>query len=324
MSSRSSHQEPAGVGRGLEAAGRPSQEPESLRPRRHASVARAVMTSGPAVLWLLVFFFLPLILIVGVSFLTRDDLGQAGLPLTFENYRRLAGFGLLGFDPLYPQIVLRSFALGLATALGCVAAGLPLSFFIAGLSARTRTLALTLVVIPFWTNLLVRTYAWQILLAPEGWLTRLAGGLGWVRAGEGLYPGIFAVFLCLICDYLPFLVLPLYASVEKIDWGLAEAAADLGAGPVRVFQHALLPQIRPGLIAGLLLVFLPATGQFVIPDLLGGAKTVLPGNAVQPQFGSSPDWPLGSAIAVLGLATLSVALYVYARLARRRGPLELV
>jgi len=273
--------------------------------------------------WLTVFFFLPLALILGVSFLTRDDLGQAGLPLSFENYWRLAGFGLLGFDPLYPQIILRSFALGLATALGCLAAGLPLAFFIASLSARARTLALTLVVIPFWTNLLVRTYAWQILLAPDGLLARAASALGVVNAGEGLYPGTFAVFLCLICDYLPFLVLPLYASVEKIDWTLAEAAADLGASRGRVFWHALLPQIKPGLTAGALLVFLPATGQFVIPDLLGGGKTVLLGNAVQQQFGSSGDWPFGSAIAVLGLATLSVALYVYARLAGGRVSAQL-
>jgi spermidine/putrescine transport system permease protein len=288
-----------------------------------AEVSRAVLTSGPAVLWLTVFFFLPLTLILGVSFLTRDEWGQAGAPLTFENYWRLAGFGLLGFDPLYPQIIGRSFVLGLATALACLVTGLPLAFFIAGLSARARNLALTLVVIPLWTNLLVRTYAWQILLAPDGLLTQVACGLGLVSAGAGLYPGTFAVFLCMICDYLPFLVLPLYASVEKIDWTLAEAAADLGASRVRVFRHALWPQLKPGLAAGVLLVFLPATGQFVIPDLLGGAKTVLLGNAVQQQFGSSADWPFGSAIAVLGLATLSVAVYTYARLAGRRGPLEL-
>ena len=139
-----------------------------------------------------------------------------------------------------------------------------------------------------------------------------------MAAGDGLYPSAFAVCVCLVCDYLPFLVLPLYASVEKIDWTVAEAAADLGANRFRVFRHALLPQIKPGLVAGVILVFLPASGQFVIPDLLGGAKTVLLGNAVQQQFGSSADWPFGSAIAVLGLAGLSLALAVLARL-RGRG-----
>lgn len=286
--------------------------------------ARLAFTSGPAGLWLLVFFFVPLILILGVSFLSRDEVGRIGLPLTFENYRRLAGYGLLGFDPLYPQIIGRSFVLGLGTAAGCVVAGVPLAFFIARLSERVRTLALTLVVIPFWTNLLIRTYAWQILLAPEGTLASLARHLGLVGPGEGLYPGTFAVLLCMVCDYLPFFVLPLYASVEKIDWTLAEAAADLGAHRGRVFWHALLPQIKPGLIAGSLLVFLPATGQFVIPDLLGGAKTVLLGNAVQQQFGSSGDWPFGAAIAVLGLVAMAVALFVSGRAARRPDEAELV
>ena len=279
---------------------------------------RALLASGPAGLWLLLFFFLPLTLLLAISLLSRDEVGRVGLPLTFENYRRLAGFGLLGFDPLYPQIIGRSFLLALATTVGCVLAGLPLAFFIARLRGGARQFALTLVVIPFWTNLLVRTYAWQILLAPDGWLTRVARQLGLVGDGLGLYPGTGAVLLCLICDYLPFLVLPLYASVEKLDWSLAEAAADLGAGRWGVFRHALLPQLRPGLTAGALLVFLPAAGQFVIPDLLGGARTQLLGNAVQQQFGSSGDWPFGAAIAVLGLAAMALAL----GLARRSlGPL---
>jgi spermidine/putrescine transport system permease protein len=124
-----------------------------------------------------------------------------------------------------------------------------------------------------------------------------------------------AVLVAMVCDYLPFLVLPLYASVEKLDWSLAEAAADLGASPAVAFRHAVLPQIVPGLVAGLILVFLPATGQFVIPDLLGGAKTTLLGNAVQQQFGPSLDWPFGSAVAALGLATVMVGLWFRARFA---------
>jgi spermidine/putrescine transport system permease protein len=270
------------------------------------------------VAWLAVFFFLPLGLLLAASFCSRGELGELRLPLTLENYWRLAGFGLLGFDPLYPAIILRSLGLAALTAGGCVVAGVPLAFFIAGLSARWKTVALLLVVIPFWTNLLVRTYGWQILLAAESWPAQWAADWGWLSAGEALWPGAGAVLVALICDYLPFLVLPLYASVEKIDWSLAEAAADLGANPARVFRHALLPQMRPGLISGILLVFLPATGQFVIPDLLGGAKTVLLGNAVQQQFGPSLDWPFGSAIAALGLATVLAGLWCYARIAGRR------
>lgn len=283
----------------------------------------AALTSGPALAWLLVFFFVPLLSILLVSFATRTDLGEFGPPATFENYRRLAGFGLLGFDPLYPVVILRSLALGTITAVLCLGAGLPLAFFIGRLEGRWRTAALTLVVIPFWTNLLIRTYAWQILLGPEGWFARWLTAVGLLEPGAALYPGTFAVVLCMVCDYLPFMVLPAYASVEKLDWSLAEAAADLGATPVRVFRHALLPQLKPGLAAGLILVGLPATGQFVIPDLLGGAKTVMLGNAVQQQFGPSLDWPFGSAIALLGLGATLLALWLYSHRPGNREPFEL-
>lgn len=291
----------------------------SSRRRERGRLVAAWGTAGPGLLWLGVFFYLPLALILAVSFLSRSELGEITRPFTLENYRRLLGFGLLGFDPLYPQIILRSLALGALTAGWCVLAGLPLAFFIAGLPARWKTAALTLVVLPFWTNLLVRTYAWQILLAPAGLLSRAAATLGLVAPDTALYPGPGAVLVAMVCDYLPFLVLPLYASVEKLDWTLAEAAADLGAGRWQVFRHALWPQIRPGLAAGAVLVFLPATGQFVIPDLLGGARTVLLGNAVQQQFGTGLDWPFGAAIAAFGLAAMLAGLWAYARLAGRRG-----
>jgi spermidine/putrescine transport system permease protein len=147
----------------------------------------------------------------------------------------------------------------------------------------------------------------------------LAAALALVPEGQPLYPSLFAVALGMLCDFLPFLVLPLYASMEKMDWSLVEAAMDLGAGPRHALWHAVLPQVRPGLIAGCVLVFLPATGQFVIPDLLGGAKTALLGNAIQQQFGSSRDWPFGSAIAVAALALVIAGLWIQARFAGRKG-----
>jgi len=269
------------------------------------------MTSGPAALWLMVFLLVPILVIAGISFFTRGTYGEIEWPLTLESYKRLLGFGELGFDPLYPAILLRSVTLGAGTATLCVLLALPLAFFIARQTPRIKTLALTLVVIPFWTNLLIRTYAWQILFAPESWLTRVVHALGFGVAGEALYPSTLAVLVGMVCDFLPFMVLPLYASVEKIDWTLAEAAMDLGANRSNVFRHALLPQIRPGLIAGMVLVLLPATGQFVIPDLLGGAKTVMLGNAIQQQFGQSRDWPFGSAIAMVALILVMLGIWVY-------------
>lgn len=297
-------------------------------PGEHFSIGghwfRSALTSGPGMGWLLVLLIIPLLAVGVISFMSRGDYGEMELPFTLENYKRLLGFGLLGFDALYPAILARSLALGAFTAVACVAAGLPLAFFIAGLPARFKNLALTLVVIPFWTNLLIRTYAWQILLAPESWLTRAVHAVGIGTTGEPLYPSTLAVGIGMMCDYLPFLVLPLYASVEKIDWSLAEAAADLGANGLQVFRHALLPQIIPGLIAGMILVFLPATGQFVIPDLLGGAKTVMLGNAIQQQFGQSRDWPFGSAVAFVALGLVMAGLWLYARKGRGKEGMDLL
>ena len=273
----------------------------------------AALTNGPAVSWFAIYLVVPLLIVAGISFMTRGDYGEIQLPLTLESYKRLLGFGALGFEPLYPFILLRSVLLGLGTALFCLLAGLPLAFFIARLPGRWKNLALTLVVIPFWTNLLIRTYAWQILFSPESWLTRASHALGFGVAGEPLYPGAGAVLVGMVCDFLPFMVLPLYTSVEKIDWTLAEAAGDLGANRLQTFRHALLPQIMPGLIAGFILVMLPALGQFVIPDLLGGAKTTMLGNAIQQQFGQSRDWPFGAAIAMVALALVLVGLWIHGR-----------
>jgi spermidine/putrescine transport system permease protein len=176
-----------------------------------------------------------------------------------------------------------------------------------------------LVVIPFWTNMLIRTYAWQIVFSGTGWLAQAAASLSLIPQGSALYPSAFAVLVVLTCDFLPFLALPLYASVEKIDWSLPEAASDLGANGWRVFWHALLPQIRPGLMTGSILVFIAATGEFVIPDLMGGARTVLLGNAIQQQFGFSRDWPFGSAISCLALLIVMLGLWLFARTVGEEG-----
>ena len=290
------------------------------RPLHPAHDARRALLLGvPALLWMGVLFLIPIGFIVGISFLSSGTYGELERPLTLGSYQRFLGFGSFGWEPLYPLIVVRSLGLAAMTMLLCALLGLPLAFFISGLRAPWKTFALTLVVIPLWTNLLIRTYAWQLLLAPESLLAQAAVLLGLTSAGEALYPGAFAVYVGLVCDYLPFLVLPLYASVEKIDWTLAEAARDLGASGWKVFRHAVLPQILPGLAAGVVLVFVPATGQFVIPDLLGGSKTVLLGNVIQQQFGASRDWPFGSALATVSMLVVLTALWFQAKMTRRKG-----
>ncbi len=263
--------------------------------QRHAA-ARAAGLSAPGALWIGGLLLVPLLFIVAISFCGTGEYGEIEREFTGEHYRRFVGFGAFGWEPLYPLILARSVWMAAASTALCLALALPLAFFMAGLPSRWRSAALTLVTIPLWTNLLIRTYAWQLLLPP----------------------GALAVFAGMVCDYLPFFVLPLYASVEKIDWSLAEAARDLGASRWNSFRHAVLPQIAPGLITGAVLVFVPATGQFVIPDLLGGARTVLLGNVVQQQFGSSRNWPFGSALVTVVMLLVLAGLWIYARAARER------
>ena len=280
---------------------------------------RSLFLSGPGIIWVGIFLFIPFLVIAFTSFLTRGADGDMTWPLTVENYQRFFGFGYLGFDPLYPGIILRSLILAAVTTFISLVLGYPLTLFIASLSLRYKNLALTLVVIPLWTNLLIRTYAWQILLAPESWLAHAAAALGLISSGDALFPSTFAVCLGMVCDFLPFMVLPLYSSVEKVDWTIAEAAMDLGANGWKVFRHAILPQTMPGMVAGCILTFIPATGTFVIPDLLGGSKTILLGNAIQQQYGSSRDWPFGAAVTVLALTLVMMGLWMFIRSSSKDG-----
>jgi spermidine/putrescine transport system permease protein len=285
---------------------------------------RSLLLAAPSMLWLATFFLAPLLLILSVSVCTNGSFGEIERPLTIENYQRFLGFGAFGWEPLYPIIIARTLALAALTMLLCLLLGLPLAFWIASLPSRWKTFALILVVIPLWTNLLIRTYAWQLLFAKESLLASTAAALGLIPAGDPLYPGWFAVGVGLVCDYLPFLVLPLYASAEKIDWSIAEAARDLGASGWNVFRHAVLPQIRAGIGTGTMLVFVPAVGQFVIPDLLGGAKTSLLGNVIQQQFGASQNWPFGSALATVAMLIVLLALWLHARASRGKHTGELL
>ena len=273
----------------------------------------AVLSILPGAVWIAFFFALPLLFIAAISFLSRGEFGQIERPWTLANYKQLAGFGLFGFEPVYPLIFLRSVVLAFLTAALCAVGSIPLAFFIRSLSAGRRTIALVLLTVPVWTNLLVRTYAWQLLLAPDGWITRVVRLFGGAAPGEALFPGTAAVLACLVCDFLPICALPVYAAVEKLDAALMEAAKDLGASRWKVFWHGVYPQISSGLWAGIILVFLPALGQFVVPDLLGGAKTVLLGNLLQQQFGPSRDWPFGAAITTVFLLIIGSAVLQYSR-----------
>jgi len=274
---------------------------------------RGLVFLGAGMLWLMVFLVLPGLVLIVVSFATRGTYGQLEWNFTIENYQRLAGFSLFGWTADYIIIVLRSVWVAFVTTAISVILSYPLAFFICARPERTRYLWLTLVIIPFWTNMVIRTYAWFLILAPEMPFAKLASYIGLIPAGSPLYPNAFAVYLGMVSMFLPFVALPLYSSVERLDWSLVEAAQDLYASKVRVFTQAILPQTLPGLSVGVILTFVPAMGMFVVPDLLGGAKYMLVGNLIQQQFGSSRDWPFGAAIS-MGLMVLTmISLQLYRR-----------
>lgn len=245
--------------------------------------------------WLLTATVLaPLLVVVIYSLLTRGAYGGVSAPLTFSSYSRV-------FQPIYLYILWRSiWVAALSTAL-CLVLAFPIAFYIAR-AARHRTLLLNLVMLPFWTSFLVRTYAWMFLLRDTGLLNTTLQKLGLVHQPLPLLFNVGAVLLGLVYGYLPFMILPLYATLDKLDGSLLEAALDLGATPADAIWRIAVPLSRPGILAGSALVFIPCLGAYLTPDLMGGGKTVMIGNLVQNQFTSARDWPFGAALSLVFLA----------------------
>ena len=255
---------------------------------------------SPAGLLLGLLFLVPLGIVARYSFLTRGPYGGVELPYSLENYKLLA-------DPLYLAIFVRSIGYaGLATAL-CVAAGFPLALFIAR-SGRRRSLYLALVVVPFWTSFLVRTYAWMFLLRDTGLINTALLRMGLIGEPLQLLYTPFAVILGLVYGFLPFMILPIYATLERLDPALVEAAADLGARPMDTLFRVIVPLASPGILAGSLLVFISCLGSYLTPDLLGGGKTIMIGNLVQNQFTAARDWPFGAALSLVLMAAILLLL----------------
>jgi spermidine/putrescine transport system permease protein len=246
----------------------------------------------------------PLAIICVYSFLSRGAYGGVERPLTIENYTRL-------WDPFYGVILWRSLWIaGVSTAL-CLALGFPLALFIAR-SGATKNLYLSLVILPFWTSFLIRTYAWMFLLRDTGLINTFLQAVGVIHQPLPMLYNDGAVILGLVYGYLPFMVLPLYATLERMDPSLAEASADLGARPLETLFRVTLPLCAPGIRAGAILVFVPCLGTYLTSDLLGGSKTILIGNLVQNQFTNARDWPFGAALS-LALMAAAMALLLAAR-----------
>jgi spermidine/putrescine transport system permease protein len=246
----------------------------------------------------------PLAIVCVYSLMTRGAYGGVELPFTFENYTRF-------WDPLYGAILWRScWIAAVATAL-CLVLAFPLALFIARAGSK-KNLYLSLVILPFWTSFLIRTYAWMFLLRDTGLINTLLQALGLIHDPLPMLYNNGAVILGLVYGFLPFMVLPLYATLERMDPSLAEASADLGARPLQTLWRVTLPLCAPGIRAGSILVFVPCLGTYLTSDLLGGSKTILIGNLVQNQFTSARDWPFGAA-ASLALMALAMVLLLAAR-----------
>jgi putrescine transport system permease protein len=279
---------------------------------------------GLPYLWLGLFFLLPFIIVLKIS-LSEPVLGQPPyLPLssltddsTLQIRLNLGNFRLVAEDPLYLDAFINSLRVAAISTLICLLIGYPMAYVIATVRERWRHILLLMIILPFWTSFLIRVYAWIGILKPQGLLNDLLLALGLIDQPLTILHTQLAVYIGIVYSYLPFMVLPLYANLARLDRTLLEAAADLGARPATAFARITLPLSLPGIIAGSMLVFIPAVGEFVIPDLLGGPDSLMVGKLMWTEFFSNKDWPLASALALTMLTLLVVPFVAMQRLHQR-------
>lgn len=256
--------------------------------------------------WLVLFVLFPNLMIIGTSFLTRDEANLIKFVFTFENYTRL-------LDPLYGKVMLHSFYMAIVATLICLVIGYPFAYIVAKMPVKWRPFMLFLIIVPFWTNSLIRTYGLKIVLGTQGILNQALISIGLIDAPLRIMFTETAVMIGLVYILLPFMILPLYSAIEKLDGTYIEAARDLGANKFQTLVRVILPLTMPGIIGGCLLVLLPALGMFYIADLLGGAKNLLIGNVIKSQVLNARDWPFGAATSIALTLAMAIMLYAYYR-----------
>ena len=267
----------------------------------------------PGMLWLAIFFALPMLIVVAVSFATRNAYGQVIFNFTLSNYQRF-------FESLYLRIFATTIFTAIVTTVITFLMGYPLAYTISILPKKWQQPSLVLVMIPFWINFLIRSYAWVIILRSQGIINTFSLKMGLIEKPLTLLYNDYAVMLGMIYALVPFMVLPIYVSIEQLDKRLLEAASDLGAPPLTAFRKITLPLTMPGIAAGSILVFISSLGMFVVPDIMGGAKSALIGNIIQNQFLAARDWPFGSALSiVLGILALLLIMLYYKVLEGQKG-----
>jgi spermidine/putrescine transport system permease protein len=277
-----------------------------------------ILLIGPALLAITIFMVIPLLLMAYISFQTRDYSGGVIWgDFTYESYLRLFFErqldGELAFNLNYMKIILNSVWLSFFTMICSLLVGLPVAMFMATRSPKWKAVLVFMVTLPFWTNLLVRNYAWILLLRDHGTINSALLWIGVISEPLPLLHTQFAVAIGLTYSFLPFMVLPIYASLEKIDLRLGEASFDLYASRWQTIKRVILPLAYPGIIAGCILVFVPALGSYVTPELLGGGKTLMIGNLIGLQFGAARNWPFGAALGLFLLVLVLATLSLYAR-----------
>ena len=258
------------------------------------------------VTWLLLFVFIPNVMIIGTSFLTRDEANLIEMTFTMDNYLRL-------YDPLYAKVLWHSFYMAIVATLICLVVGYPFAYIVAKMPEKWRPFMLFLIIIPFWTNSLIRTYGLKIVLGTQGILNKSLIALDIIDKPIRIMYSETAVMIGLVYILLPFMILPLYSAIEKLDKTYLEAAKDLGANKLQTLWKIVLPLTMPGIIGGCLLVLLPALGMFYISDLLGGAKNLLIGNVIKSQVLNARDWPFGAATSIALTLAMALMLYAYYR-----------
>jgi putrescine transport system permease protein len=275
--------------------------------------------------WLLLFFLIPFLIVLKISFsdlkmglppygplMEWAEVGVLTIKLNFTNYTFIGG------DALYLFSYLDSLFIATVGTIGCLLIGYPIAYGIAKMAPPRRTILLMMVILPFWTSFLLRVYAWIGILSPHGLLNSMLIKIGIISQPLTLLDTTFATILGIIYCYLPFMILPLYASLEKIDYALVEAAYDLGAKPFQAFLRVIWPLSLSGVVAGSMLVLIPAVGEFVIPELLGGSQTLMIGKVLWNEFFTNRDWPVASALAILMLVFLVIPLAIFQRFQERQ------
>ena len=271
---------------------------------------RILVLLSPSLLWLIVFFVVPLVIVFIYSFLKRGPYGEIRWEFNLQNYVRF-------FDPLYLKIFLRSFKIAGITTVLCFLLGYPMAYWLATRPKKWRNTLLLLIMIPFWTNFLIRTYAWILILQDTGLINQFLLNLGIIGQPLKLFGTETAVIIGLVYGWFPDMVLPCYAALERLDFSLVEAAEDLYANEVRSFWRVIFPLSLPGVIAGSILVFVPSLGAYITSDLLGGAKSVMIGNVIQSQFLTVRDYPFGSAFSFVLMTIMLIATLLYFRVGAR-------